>query len=185
MNGVAASELAAAVAALTSTAGPVSTNVGVRSGVYAIRLSTPSVLTSILDHGTDLLYIGGTTDLGMREFDTHFDSKQTGWSTVRRSIGAILKGELRLFARARGQGRSQKDFTNFRFDPEGEERLTVWMREHLSVRTWATSQYEALERALILKLRPPLNLEEWNPKNETMRALRKVCANEARGDSDG
>src|SRR6185503_8267082 len=108
-------------------------------------------------------------------------SSQTGFSTVRRSLGAILKKQLKLTARPRGTGRSKSDFTNYTFDWAGEERLTDWMLDNLRVRTWSTRSYEALEAVLKPRLRPPLNLEAWNPHNAAIRAMRKVCADEARG----
>lgn len=127
-----------------------------------------------------LIYCGMSSDLAVREFDTHFNSDQTGFSTVRRSLGAILKAELKLSARPRGTGTSRSSFTNYRFDPTGERRLTDWMQAHLRVRTWATRHYQALEAVLKPRLRPLLNLERWNPHNAAIRALRKSCADEAR-----
>lgn len=152
-------------------------------GVYAILRKTNGVLQPVLADDASVLYVGMSTNLSVREFDTHFDSGQTGFSTVRRSLGAMLKDELRLTALARGHGRSKNDFVNFRFEAEGEDRLTAWMRQHLSVNTWPTNHYEALERALIRELRPPLNLEKANPKNDAIRSLRKLCADEARANA--
>lgn len=176
-----AGELESAIVALRDTpAGRRHSDSGVRCGVYAIRLDTAGALGLALGEDRGLLYVGMSTDLSVREFDTHFDSAQTGFSTVRRSIGSILKQELGLTALARGLGRSKNDFTNFRFEAAGEDRLTAWMRQHLSVSTWPTPRYEPLERDLIQRLRPPLNLEKGNPKNEVVRSLRKLCADEAR-----
>jgi len=118
--------------------------------------------------------------LEVREFDTHFNSDQTGFSTVRRSLGAILKEQLQLVARPRGTGTSKANYTNYCFNLAGEDRLTTWMREHLKVRTWPTRKFEAIEAILKPRLRPLLNLEGWNPQNSAIRALRKRCADEAR-----
>jgi DNA-binding transcriptional MerR regulator len=178
-------ELERAIAALTNESAPRRhADSGKQCGVYTILQKTPGVLQQVAEDDVVVLYVGMSTDLSAREFDTHFDSAQTGFSTVRRSLGAILKDELRLTALARGRGRARSDFVNFRFEAAGEDRLTAWMREHLSVNTWPTNHYEMLERALIRELRPPLNLEKANPKNEAIRSLRKLCADEARANAN-
>jgi hypothetical protein len=170
-----------AIVALTSDAPPVASGTASPpSGVYAIRLISPGLLAPFKEGNGGLIYCGMSADLAVREFDTHFNSGKTGFSTVRRSLGAILKAELKLTARPRGTGMSKSNFTNYRFDPTGEARLTDWMQAHLRVRTWATRHYEALEAVLKPRLRPLLNLEAWNPHNAAIRALRKICADEAR-----
>lgn len=174
-------EVEAAIDALTSDASqPVPKASSPRSGVYTIRLISPGLLAPFMEGSGGLIYCGMSANLALREFDTHFNSSQTGFSTLRRSLGAILKTELALSVQPRGTGKSKSCFTNYRFDPAGEERLSDWMRAHLRVRAWATSQHKALEAALKLRLRPLLNLESWNPHNTAIRALRKVCADEAR-----
>ena len=43
------------------------------------------------------------------------------------------------------------------------------------------SNYESIERQLIVALKPVLNLKGWdNPYRKDIKALRKVCAEEAR-----
>lgn len=176
-----ATEVEQAIRALTSDAPPPTPGTASpASGVYAIRLISPGLLAPFTEGDGGLIYCGMSSDLAVREFDTHFNSAQTGFSTVRRSLGAILKSELKLSARPRGTGKSKSNFTNYRFDPTGERRLTDWMQSHLRVRTWATQHYEALEAVLKPRLCPLLNLEAWNPHNATIRALRKICADEAR-----
>ena len=105
-------------------------------------------------------------------------------TTKRRALSPLrvvfLKEQLELVARPRGSGTSKTNFYNYRFDPDGEDRLTGWMNRHLNVRTWPTRNFEALEEILKPRLRPLLNLEGWNPHNSAIRALRKVCADEAR-----
>ena len=178
-------ELERAIAALTNESAPRRhAHSGKQCGVYTILQKTPGVLRQVVEDDVVVLYVGMSTDLSAREFDTHFDSAQTGFSTVRRSLGAVLKDELRLTALARGRGKTRSDFVNFRFEAEGEDRLTAWMRDHLSVNTWPTNNYDVLERALIRELCPPLNLEKANPKNEAIRSLRRLCADEARANGN-
>ncbi len=174
-------EIAAAVAALTTDTAHAHLNgEPPRSGVYGIRLTTPGLLAPFKEGDGGLIYCGMSSDLEVREFDNHFNSAQTGFSTLRRSLGAILKEQLGLAARPRGSGASKTNFINYRFDPAGDDRLTEWMRKHLKVRTWPTRKYESLEAILKPRLRPLLNLEDWNPHNRAIRSLRKVCADEAR-----
>ena len=152
-------------------------------GVYAYFLAAGSSLPGMSNPGSDALYIGVSSNLSEREFDTHFAEGKTGFSTLRRSIGAILKDQLRLRVRPRGIGASKTDFTNFRFDDEGERRLSAWMLEHLRVAVEPVPQPDELERQLIELACPPLNLKGWpNPEAPTIRALRRACADEARRD---
>ena len=171
---------AAALALTTDVPRPTTAERPLRSGVYAIRLTTHGLLAPFKEGDGGLIYCGMTSDLEVREFDTHFNSDQTGFSTVRRSLGAILKEQLQLVARPRGTGTSKANYTNYCFNLAGEDRLTTWMREHLKVRTWPTRKFEAIEAIIKPRLRPLLNLEGWNPQNSAIRALRKRCADEAR-----
>jgi hypothetical protein len=100
---------------------------------------------------------------------------------VRRSVGALLKDELLLAARPRGTGTSKTNYTNYRFDEEGERRLTDWMREHLRVAAYAIANVPKVESELIGLACPPLNLTGWdNPDRAEIKRLRKQCAEEAR-----
>lgn len=152
-------------------------------GVYAYFLTRGSSLPAVSNPGGAVLYIGVSGNLADREFDTHFAEGKTGFSTLRRSIGAILKEQLELTARPRGIGASKTNFTNYRFDDSGERRLSAWLREHLRVAVEAVPDPADLERQLIEFACPPLNLKGWpNPQAATIRALRKACADEARRD---
>jgi hypothetical protein len=149
-------------------------------GVYAYFLRGFD-LPGISNPGDGPIYIGLSSNLAQREFDTHFAEGQTGFSTLRRSIGAILKEELGLRARPRGTGASETNFRNYRFDNEGERRLSEWMRRSLLVGVQAVPEPKALEDELITVARPPLNLKGWaNPEAAGIKALRKACVNEAR-----
>ena len=152
-----------------------------RSGVYALFLSSPGALPLFRVPDAEPLYLGVSANLAEREFETHFHSKHTGFSTVRRSLGAILKDALDLTARPRGRGKSEQSFRCYRFDPDGEERLTRWMTETLEVSVQPEPDYAAREEALIRFACPVLNLTGWpNPYRAEIKALRKKCADEAR-----
>lgn len=150
-------------------------------GVYALFLKCPDSLTHFEVPISDPLYIGMSSNLAKREFKTHFCSGRTGASTLRRSIGAILKQHLNLTAIPRGAGHSAPDFTKFCFDPEGEDRLTEWMQSNLMISVQPHSDYVTIERELIRELKPTLNLTCWrNPSRRIIKTLRKVCADQAR-----
>lgn len=151
------------------------------SGVYAIYLRTRGLLKPFAEGEDGLIYIGLSTNLADREFDQHFSSGNTGFSTLRRSIGALLKTQLSLQAVARAPGPSETNVRNYRFLEDGETRLTDWMCAHLEVGVHASGKYAELENFLVPELRPLLNLTKWpNPHRAEIKRLRKVCADEAR-----
>jgi len=65
--------------------------------------------------------------------DTHFTSQKTGFSTLRRSVDALLKDELQSTAIPRGTGSSKSNYQNYRFTDAGEEKLTTWMESNLEI----------------------------------------------------
>ena len=169
---------------LTDNATPIEhVKAPVAAGVYACFLADGAELPGVSSPAGGPVYVGVSRNLAEREFDTHFAAGQTGFSTLRRSIGAILKNQLNLRARPRGTGTSKTNFTNYRFDDTGEQRVSEWMHEHLRVAVEPVTEPDALERELIALACPPLNLKGWsNPEAVTIRALRKACADEARRD---
>jgi hypothetical protein len=129
----------------------------------------------------ELFYIGMTA--GGRD---HFGYSHSGLSSPRRSLGALLKDKLKLRAIPRGTGKSRSDFTNYRFEPQGELALTDWMYEHLKVShvpvAGGKGQIHDMENQLLARLKPPLNLTGY-PTNNLRRALREkrqLCRDEAR-----
>jgi hypothetical protein len=128
-----------------------------------------------------LLYVGKSRNLAQRDVDTHFATGKSGFSTVRRSLGALLRDELDLEPVQRGTGDSESNFRNYRFEDDGESRLTDWMRTNLEVAAIAATDYATLEDALITDLQPVLCLKGWpNPKAAEIKSARKRCVEEAR-----
>jgi hypothetical protein len=149
-------------------------------GIYALFLAGRTSLPGLTIDGGEPIYIGLSTNLAQREFATHF-SVRSGFSTIRRSLGALLKDELRLRARARGRGLTEQDISCYCFTPDGEERLTIWMRSNVHVSVQPFEDYRSFEKRLIALAEPPLNLTGWkNPDAAEIKRLRKVCADEAR-----
>lgn len=150
-----------------------------QAGIYAYFIEHPDELRPISVPANGLLYIG-MTDSGL-DARCHFEHKNSGFSTFRRSLGAILKKKLQLRALPRSPGASRSNVLNYRFEAEGEERLTNWMRENLtySYREVADN-VAAAEKAEIMEECPPLNLIGWkNEDRSEIKRLRAFCAAEA------
>jgi hypothetical protein len=127
------------------------------------------------------LYVGMTADAAGKR--NHFDMNDSGWSSPRRSLGALLKDALQLQAIPRSDGRC----TMYRFTDKGEAALTAWMRRNLSMSHVPLGGDKAAikrtEEQLIEYFRPPLNLQKVPGNREAQRELkrlRKLCADQAR-----
>lgn len=150
-------------------------------GVYAFFLRDRGALPGVDASGDGIVYIGLSSNLAQREFDTHLRAGQSGFSTLRRTLGALLIADLGLQPRPRGSGASDSNYRCYRFDDAGEERLSAWMRGHLEVAVQPVPDPKQLERALVALARPPLNLTLWaNPDAAAIKAARKACVAAAR-----
>jgi hypothetical protein len=150
-------------------------------GVYACFLLDGSSLKPFAAGSDGLVYVGVTADLAEREFEQHFNSNRTGFSTLRRSLGAIVKERLNLTAVPRSPGASESNMRCYRFTEQGEQRLTEWMRRTIEVGVCGIGLAPDLEKMLIARMRPLLNLKGWpNPDRKEIKRLRKFCADEAR-----
>lgn len=148
-----------------------------KPGVYAIYWAGDDLENSPFQNGA-IVYIGSSSNLNAREFDHHFDSGNTGFSTLRRSFGALLKEPLQLKAIPRSAGSKP---TVYSFENDGDDRLTNWMRENLQIGVYQTEDYDSVEKALIEAHGSVLNLTGWdNPYRKMIKQLRKVCADEVR-----
>jgi hypothetical protein len=129
-----------------------------------------------------LLYIGRSNDLADREIKQHLSVGGTPASSLRRSLGALLRCALTLEAILRSDNvNDRKRFSHYAFTVTGEEALTRWMYEHLKVAALIKDDPEDYEPLLIKHKRPVLNLTHWpNPHRKAIKALRRICADEAR-----
>lgn len=135
-------------------------------------------------------YVGKSeSNLRARDLQTHFTTGESGRSTLRRTLGAILKDELSLKCIPRkDRNPTCKDFECYRFRDDGEERLTLWMHTNLEVGYVLAAPYgipvKLLEDLIKGALKPPLNLDpayrKANPFAATLMAMRKACVEEAR-----
>lgn len=156
-------------------------------GVYAVFLREGGDLPGIEPGAHRALYVG-MSGKGLNGRD-HVGYQHSGSSTLRRSLGALLRERLGLQPVARDS--KIENATKFRFTDEGEASLTAWMTEHL-----LASQVEIdpadvsmTEKALISELRPPLNLTNlgrWiNQQKAFVSAARERCAEAVRAGFSG
>ena len=72
-----------------------------KPGLYAFQLAQHASLRAF-GKGGRIIYVGKAEDsLKRRDLHTHFKDNCTGGSTLRRSVGAILKEELEAVAFSR------------------------------------------------------------------------------------
>lgn len=157
-------------------------------GIYAFALSDHSSLKQF-GSGRQIIYVGIAKDsLKNRDLNTHFIDDKTGHSTLRRSIGAILKSELDLMSFSRNGTFNKVAIYNYKFQTEGEARLSEWMVKNLKVGYWEDkskmpySALRLLEMAVIKELKPTLDLDSRTRKlnyfaNE-LDDLRGICRQE-------
>lgn len=149
-------------------------------GVYAFFLTPGASLPIVAPGDEGLLYVGQASELQNR---SHFDDSSSSGSTLRRSLGALLRQQLSLVPLPGrlnpGDRRSQ-----YRFHPESEAALSRWMIANLIAAKIGTPNYDGVETCLIASMKPPLNLQKWpretpNPQRKKIKAARKKCADEA------
>ena len=155
-----------------------------RSGIYAIYLKEGSSLEGINIEHDKPIYIGSTSNLAERALEHHLNSDSTGFSTVRRTIGAMMKSEFQLRAIPRRSGPANSNFVNYKFFPAGENLLTRWMQENIEIGfcpIFELDDCKIIEKELIKTFHPALNLTGWkNTYRPRIELLRKACADEAR-----
>lgn len=156
-------------------------------GLYALYADAPTWRQLGLGDPPDErpLYVGkAENSLVARDLRTHFATGRTGQSSPRRSFAALLVDELALVATPRRPADPEPDkWTHYALEPDGDERLTEWMREHLRLAAWPPERPVALgklERLVMGELQPPLNLTGVSqPWSRQVRDARKVMARSA------
>jgi hypothetical protein len=147
--------------------------------LYAYFIDNALELLPLQIANDGLIYVGMSED----GFDarSHFTQKSSGFSTLRRTLGAVLKHRLALQATPRGTGSVPANIRNYGFTPEGEVRLSEWMQKHLTYAVYASDENLALlEKDVIRHLCPPLCLTAWKNKQALMiKAMHKACIEEA------
>ena len=157
-------------------------------GVYAIALNSndfPFFNDPSIVEGT-ILYVGKSeSSIKKRVYKSHFSNGKTGSSTLRRSLGAILKDDLELEPVPRSM--REKKFRDYKFIHDGEVRLTNWMVDNLSISfydyTKGKKRLNMIETEIIKSLVPILNLKKnisLNPHLSELEELRAKCKDIAR-----
>jgi hypothetical protein len=132
------------------------------------------------------LYVGkAEASLVSRDLNTHFATGKTGWSSPRRSFAALLADELKLTAVPRRPASPEpKRYSCYGLEQSGDERLSQWMRERLSLATWACplgTHLMVVEGNIMRALGPPLNLTGVEqPWKRQVKDARKVLTAEAK-----
>ena len=167
----------------------------VKYGVYCWKLSEKSKFNGFEnDENNRIIYTGKANKYIADRFYANHLSYYANFSTLRRSIGAVLKEELSLKAlpRLRNDG-SVNSYTNFCFAENGEFKIDQWIVNNLEY------GFIELDNSLDIDHKHFMNFEEKRAKKATkpclncsggddefniyylkIRELRKVCADEAR-----
>lgn len=115
----------------------------------------------------------------------HFISGNTGASTIRRSLAALLANKLALVPIPRSTDEDDNDrYDNYMLDPESEDKLTDWMRANFSAAFHEVAEdiVEATLKAMVQYSVPMFNFQN-NPENKygaEIKKYRKRLAEEAR-----
>ena len=161
-----------------------------KQGIYAYFLDSTEDLKEFGNVG-DPIYVGlAEKSLHGRDTMSHLVSGKTGWSSFRRSIGAILKEKLSLIAIKRDKNGSKLRPDKYKFTEEGESRLTEWMLASLKFGYWVNDspfgkqELRMLEEKVILKLMPKLDLDRRTRNNNPFASLldnyREICREEVK-----
>jgi hypothetical protein len=153
-------------------------------GVYVFLLCNElKILNGKTFPAGQVLYVGKSKSLCGRMLRQHLSEGGTGSSTFRRSLGALLKSSEMLKAIPRGCEKNRINITHYRFESEGEARLSAWIAENLEVSTLVVRDYVERgkrESGLIKDCEPLLNLQGWeNPLRGYIESLRRECRGEA------
>lgn len=117
--------------------------------------------------------------------DGIFTPGRTGYSTIRRSLTALLWNRYDLVPIPRSQDESDLErFSNYAIDEASDEKLDQWMAENLQVALLPlpSEQVASTLAGLIAYNAPLLNLQN-NPENKygaEIKLYRKKCEEAAR-----
>ena len=125
-----------------------------------------------------VLYVGKAEDNIRNRVNTHLLIGGSGSSTLRRSIGALLRENYDLNPQPRSENPSDsKRFTNYKFDNGGEEIITFWIVTYVCFLSVESSNPKKTEDYLVSEYRPLLNLTGWpNPRKAIIMSKRAESA---------
>jgi len=102
----------------------------------------------------------------------------TGWSTLRRSLAALLHDRLKLMACPRNIA-NPGYYEKFGLAAEGDQALTKWMCQHLVLAVWeytGITPPHTVECQVKQRLLPPLNCDFHTPWRELVLEARQAMA---------
>lgn len=143
---------------------------GRETGIYIISYTGRELGGNIWDDPMPtIVYVAHNSSDSHRHWDNN-----TGISTVRRSLAAMLATKLSLVPVPNSANPEDNDrFTNYKLDQESEEALTGWMRENLRVAflPLPKDQVEPWYLGLIDYNAPMFNFQH-NPHNSFGRQIK-------------
>lgn len=130
--------------------------------------------TTIIYDGKEyeVIYVGISQEsLSKRDYKTHFNGNNAGKSTLRKSLGSLM----RLKKTYRSEGEKDKTNPKIKFTEDDEKILSEWMNDNLLLLYKANNQPLTLETEMIASLNPPLNISKnHNTANKAYRSLLKT-----------
>lgn len=153
-----------------------------REGVYVVAYEGRELGFGLWSGANPkVIYVGISKPNSSR----HFESGNTGTSTLRRSLGALLQHQLELSAIPRCQDPLDNDrYSNYSFDQDSEERLSDWMAKNFQIAFLPVEEGKAQAvRLAMIDYNAPLFNFQNNPANKygaEIKVYRKKCAEEAR-----
>lgn len=139
--------------------------------------------------GTDLrhikkgecVYIGIAKDENLHKRISEAHLKNTGKSTLRRSLGGVLRKKLDLKPTMRGITATKSNISNYTFSEDCEKRLTSYIYKHFEIAfyPYTENNLEDIEKKLIEIFKfPAFNIEyagNKNPYKKIIKGLRNDC----------
>jgi hypothetical protein len=148
-----------------------------KKGLYFLCYKGHELSRNLFDEAeSPIVYIGRVGTDSIRHWRNN-----TGISTVRRSLAALLASSLALIAIPRSCNPKDNDrYTNYRLNEESEEELTKWIKENIEITTWALPEEDipAYYQALMNYNTPKFNFQD-NPNNtfgQQIKSYRKKLA---------
>lgn len=170
-----------------------------KKGIFAIFLKKGADLPDDLEEcvkkrvrNDGLLYVGIVGEKGKKErnlhisLEGHFDNTNSGGSTLRRSLGALLKNHPSVNLTPVPRDPNKKESNRFCFDTDdgSEGRLNDWMQKWLRFSCHPVEGIAEKHKAKVIRyLAPPLNRKKGNPSPcLRLEFAVKECQNKAYGE---
>ncbi|MDO8747756.1 MAG: hypothetical protein Q7J72_01405 [Candidatus Omnitrophota bacterium] len=126
-------------------------------------------------NGNKIIYVGiSNRGLRSRVFYDHFIGNNSGWSTLRKSLGVLILRNPNKMPRNKNCKPHQ-----YKFEPKDENKLTTWMKNNLILYYTIVKNPMSYEYELIEGRNPPLNINKNENiiNSEFRKKLRKLRKN--------